>query len=269
MERSTPPDIRPHHRRTIERLAQAYRDDARFSALIIGGSVAKGYAREDSDVDFMLVATDQEYKHRVASGDLLVNRTDVSDYDGGYADGKVISESFLKDVGDRGNEPSRAAFVGAFPALSRLPDLERLLERIPVYPEADRDRRIKAFYCLAFMGNWLMNEATRHDNRYGITRAASQLSLFSSRLVLAHNRVLFPYHKWMLQAVDEATDKPPGFLEGVRALLDEPGVPTASALLQSVQGFRDWGVSDIEAYTWFMTEVEWSWMNGTIPMEDW
>lgn len=262
-------NIKPHHQRTIERLTEAYQNDPRFEALIIGGSVVKGYARDDSDVDFMLVATEEEYAHRVASRDLLIYRTDLSDYDGGYVDGKVVSKSFLKDVENRGNEPSRAAFLGAFFAYSQLPYLQPLLERIPVYPEADRNRRIKAFYCLAFMGNWLMNEATRYDNRYGITRAASQLSLFSSRLILAHNRILFPYHKWMLKSVEEAAEKPASFLERMQELLDKPSVDTAGQLFECVQNFKDWGVSDIEAYTWFMTEVEWSWMNGATPMEDW
>jgi len=27
--------------------------------------------------------------------------------------------------------------------------------------------------------------------------------------------------------------------------------------------------SDLEAYTWFMTDVEWSWMSEGTPMEDW
>ena len=40
-----------HHQRAIDRLADAYRDDPNFRALIIGGSIAKGCARPDSDVD--------------------------------------------------------------------------------------------------------------------------------------------------------------------------------------------------------------------------
>ena len=36
--------IRENHQRAIDRLADAYRDDPRFRALIIGGSVAKGCA---------------------------------------------------------------------------------------------------------------------------------------------------------------------------------------------------------------------------------
>ncbi|NNF40149.1 MAG: nucleotidyltransferase domain-containing protein, partial [Woeseiaceae bacterium] len=54
--------IRDHHQRAIDRLADAYRDDPRFRALIIGGSVAKGYAREDSDVDFLIVASDEVFE---------------------------------------------------------------------------------------------------------------------------------------------------------------------------------------------------------------
>ena len=76
-------EIQPHHRRAIDRLADAYRDDPRFSALIIGGSVAKGYARPDSDVDFLIVANDAEFLRCQADQDLFINRTDLCDYSGG------------------------------------------------------------------------------------------------------------------------------------------------------------------------------------------
>ena len=51
--------IHDHHHRAIERLTDAYCDDPEFRALIIGGSLAKGFAREDSDVDFLIIATGQ------------------------------------------------------------------------------------------------------------------------------------------------------------------------------------------------------------------
>ncbi len=56
--------IYPQHQRAIDRLSAAYSDDPRFLALIIGGSVAKGFARPDSDVDFMIVATDEVFERR-------------------------------------------------------------------------------------------------------------------------------------------------------------------------------------------------------------
>ena len=90
--------IRDHHQRAIDRLADAYRDDPRFRAVIIGGSVARGYARADSDVDFLIVATDEEFERRLAARDLFINRTDLCDYEGGFVDGKIIDLAFLEDL---------------------------------------------------------------------------------------------------------------------------------------------------------------------------
>ncbi len=268
MERGTV-TIRDHHQRAIDRLADAYRDDPRFIALIIGGSVAKGFARDDSDVDFLIVATDEAFERHLGAHDLLINRSDLTDYEGGYVDGKIINLAYLEDVAAKGNEPSRAAFEGAFAAFSRLPELDALLRRIPVYPEIGHADRVRAFYSMAFIQHWLMNEAERHGNRYTISRAASQLALFAGRLILAHNRRLFPYHKWLPRVLASVREKPEGLMACFDALLEEPSVESASALFELVRDYRDWGVSDLEAYTWFMKDVEWSWMSGTTPMEDW
>ena len=130
---------------------------------------AKGYARDDSDVDFLIVAADEELRRRRAARDLFINRQDLCDYDGGYVDGKIIDLASLNDVAERGNEPSRAAFEGAFVAYSHVSDLDALLHRIPVSPEAGHDERIKAFYSMAFLQHWLMHEAERHSNRYTLS----------------------------------------------------------------------------------------------------
>jgi len=261
--------IRNHHQRAIDRLTDAYRDDPCFRGLIIGGSVAKGYAREDSDVDFLIIATDDVFERRLAARDLFINRTDLCDYNGGSVDGKVINLAYLADVAKKGNEPSRAAFEGAFVAYSHLSNLDALLQRIPVYPEAGHDERIKAFYSMAFMQHWLIQEAQRHGNRYTLTRAASQLALFTGRLLLAHNRRLFPYHKWLPRVLESVPEKPADLMVCFNDLLDEPSSDHATALFERVRVFKDWGVSDLEAYTWFMTDVEWSWMSEGTPMEDW
>ncbi|MEL7450788.1 MAG: nucleotidyltransferase domain-containing protein [Pseudomonadota bacterium] len=261
-------EIRDHHQRAIDSLIRAYRDDPRFRALIIGGSVAKGWARDDSDVDFMIIASDEEFERRLATQDLFINRTDLCDYDGGYVDGKILNVGFLNDVAARGNEPSRAAFTGAFAAYSHVEGLDVLLRSIPVYPAEGHAERVRSFYRMAFIQHWLMHEAVRHDNRYTILRAASQLALFAGRLILAHNRILFPYHKWLSQALASATDKPENLESLLDALLASPGSATATAVFDALKEFHDWGVSDLEAYTWFMTDVEWSWRNGNTPLED-
>lgn len=261
--------IREHHQQAIDRLVDTYQDDPRFRALIIGGSVAKGFARDDSDVDFLIVATDDVFAECRSARDLFINRRDLCDYDGGYVDGKIVNFQFLQDLALKGNEPSRAAFEGAFCAFSHIPDLEVLIRRIPVYPEAGHEDRIKAFYSMAFIQHWLFHEAERHGNRYTLNRAVSQLTLYSGRLILAHNRKLFPYHKWFYRALESVPEKPVDFMMHFDALLDEPYGQHATELFESIRSYRDWGVSDIDVYTWFMTDVEWSWMSGQTPMEDW
>ena len=261
--------IRDHHQRAIDRLADTYRDDPEFRGLIIGGSVAKGCAREDSDVDFLIIATDDAFERRMAARDLFINRTDLTDYEHGFVDGKIVNLAYLENVAEKGNEPSRASFEGAFAAYSHIPDLDALLQRIHVYPEAGHDERVRAFYSMAFIQHWLFHEAERHGNRYTMTRAASQLALFAGRLILAHNRRLFPYHKWFLRALESVPDKPADMMKHFKGLLDAPSGEHATTLFESVRDFQDWGVSDLDAYTWFMTDVEWAWMADKTPMEDW
>ena len=166
------------------------------------------------------------------------------------------------------NLPAQRSRVPLSP-YSHVSGLGALLQRIPVYPEAGHDERIKAFYSMAFMQHWLLHEAERHDNRYTLTRAASQLALFTGRLLLAHNRRLFPYHKWLPRALESVPEKPSDLMVCFNDLLNEPSGDHATALFERVRGFKDWGVSDLEAYTWFMTDVEWSWMSERTPMEDW
>ena len=261
-------NIAARHQRAISRLVDAYEDDERFLALIIGGSVAKGCARPDSDVDFMIVADDEEFARRDAADDLFINRRDLCDYEGGFVDGKVIDLAYLRDVAACGNEPSRAAFRGVFTAFCHHREIEDILPAIPVYPERGHEQRIKAFYSMAFIQNWLMGEATRHDNPYTTLRAASQLALYAGRLILAHNRVLFPYHKWLTQALEEVPDKPAGFMASLAALNTAPSARTAEQLFDGLRRFQDWGVEDLEAYMWFLREVEWGWRSGKASLED-
>ncbi|MEM8893320.1 MAG: nucleotidyltransferase domain-containing protein [Bacteroidota bacterium] len=262
-------EIRPHHQRAIDNLTAEYEKDPRFQGIIIGGSVAKGCARPDSDIDFMIIATDEEFAMRQKTGDLFINRTDLTDYEGGFVDGKIIDMAYLNKVVQKGNEPTRAAFVGAFAAYDKLDNLDSIISSITHYPEASRMDKIKNFYSMAFIQHWLMGEAERHDNLYTRTRAASQLVLFSGRLILAYNRVFFPYHKWFYAFLGRCPEKPAALVDQMNALLSQPNLANADDLFQTIKGFKDWNIPDIDAFRWFMEDVEWAWMDGQASLEDW
>jgi hypothetical protein len=88
-------------------------------------------------------------------------------------------------------------------------------------------------------------------------------------LILAHNHSLFPYQKWLPRALESMPDRPAELMTCFNALVDEPSGKHAIELFERVRDFQDWGVSDLETYHWFMTDVEWGWMSGMTPMENW
>ncbi|MDE6620098.1 MAG: nucleotidyltransferase domain-containing protein, partial [Lachnospiraceae bacterium] len=57
-----------HHEESLERLKEYFAGREEVTAVIFGGSVAKGCERPDSDLDAMIVVTDEAYRRRVESG---------------------------------------------------------------------------------------------------------------------------------------------------------------------------------------------------------
>jgi predicted nucleotidyltransferase len=258
-----------HHQATIDRLTETFHDDPRYIALIIGGSVAKGLARPDSDVDFILVAAQEVMSKATRPDELFYFDQEIAAYDGGYVDGKIYDLPFLRELAEHGSEVARSAFIGAWVAFSRDDEIYELVKRIPVYSEAERDAKIKTFYGQLFIVNWFISEAEKRNNKYLLYHATSELVLYGSRLILAYNRILYPYHKWMLNAVSQAKDKPERFEERINELLENPCKETAQAFVDCINDFHDWGVSTDESVIHFMREREWNWRGRRTPLEDW
>jgi hypothetical protein len=258
----------PHHQQAIDRLAAELRDDPRYLAMIVGGSIAKGRERPDSDVDLVLVATDAEFARRREAGDIQYLNTEIAGWAGGYVEGKIIDWQFLLDAADHGSEPARAAFAGARIVYSHLPDLAALIARIPIYPEAERAGKMASFFSQVVTLNWFVPEAEKRADPYLLTWASSHLALYGGRLILAHNRILFPYHKWFMYELNRAPDKPADFMPRLEALLARPGRETAQAFRDCVVEFRDWGLTSRQAFARFIIENEWNWREGQPPLSD-
>lgn len=259
-----------HHQRVIDRLTAQFQADPDVLALIVTGSIARGWQKPDSDVDILLVVTDDDYQRRAATESCHYYTRDVCDYEGGYVDGKIVNMDFLREAADHGSEPARAAFVGAFAAFSRCAEVDDLLTRIPVYSEAERAAKLKAFYSQVLIFNGQVAEAEKRRDPYLLTHAASELALYSGRLILAHNRILYPYHKWFMHVLRNAPDQPADFMSRVDDLLQRPNAQTAQALTDCVGGFQDWGVTMGQAVVQFMYDSEWNWRNGgRTPLADW
>ena len=259
----------PHHQRTIERLIDRFKHDPNYLALIIGGSLVKGYGNESSDVDFVLIATDEEYARRLPARALTYYATDLCDYPGGYVDGKIVSVAFLEEVADRGSEPARAAFEKVIVAYSHLAQLGDLLQRITAYPEEGHRDRVRSFYAQLLAMQWYVGEAEKRDNKYLMMHVVSELVLFGGRLILAHNRMLYPYHKWFLRTLQDAPQQPNGLMALIGQVIHEPNKANADQLCEAILNFTTWETPPEGWPARFMEDTEWAWRRGSAAVADW
>jgi hypothetical protein len=259
----------PHHQRTINRLIDRFQGDSNYLALLIGGSLVKGYGNASSDVDFVLIATDEEYARRQLEHALTYYAVDLCDYPGGYVDGKIVNVAFLEEVADRGSEPARAAFEKVIVAYSHLPQLADLLRRITAYPEAGHAEKIRSFYAQLLAMQWYVGEAEKHNNPYLLMHAVADLVLFGGRLILAHNRMLYPYHKWFLRALQDAPQKPDDLMALIDQLLNKPNKANGDRLCEAILDFTAWDTPPGGWPTRFLEDTEWAWRTGNAAVGDW
>lgn len=258
----------PHHRRFIAEVSERFAADPAVEALLVGGSVAHGLARPDSDLDVMLVVAGEELARRTAAHEVTFADLDAGEYEGGYLDGKYISREFLAEVVERGSEPARWSFADAIVCFSRTPEIEELVRSAGTYPEAERDEKLRNFLGHAVLMTWLHGEAEKRDDRYLAAYASSRLVLYAGRAILAHNRVLYPSHKWFTAVLEQAPLRPPGLLEQIRALLDEPTPARAETLTAAVSDVVGIRLTIAEAASRFTEQTEWSWRNGRPPLDE-
>jgi predicted nucleotidyltransferase len=256
-------DVAPQHRRLIERATARFASEPDVVAVAVGGSVAHGYAEPDSDVDVLVVLDDAAARESATFADQA-----IADYPGGYLDGKFVDRAFLREVAARGSEPARWAFRDAFVTFTRDEAVPELLARAAEYPEEGREARLRTFVAYLLMHVWFMREADRRADPYLATYAASKVTLFAGRAVLAHNRMLYPFHKWFLRELERAPDKPPELLPSIRHVLAKPTGAHAQALADAVVGFTGVELDRREPSERFLHGTEWSWRRGCAAPED-
>ena len=66
-----------HHRKAIDKFVDLYKTDPTISAILLGGSVAHGFATAASDLDVMLIVADSEYQRRKDQNKLAFSLWDI------------------------------------------------------------------------------------------------------------------------------------------------------------------------------------------------
>lgn len=258
----------PHHRDSIENVTRHFAADPEVLALLLGGSLAHGFASPVSDVDVMIIVSDEGYADRLRAGRVHFFSRELCTYPEGYVDGKYLSQGFLARVQTSGSEPARFAFQDAQILISRLAGLDTCLQAITCYPATEKAERISRFYAQLEAWYWYAGEALKSGNRYLLNLSASKLVLFGGRLLLAHNERLYPYHKWFLRVLEGAPEKPVGVRDHIEALMAAPSRETLDQFYAAIKNYRNWEGLAANWPTQFMLDSEWNWQNGPTPIDD-
>jgi hypothetical protein len=183
-------------------------------------------------------------------------------------DGKYLGLGFLEQVRKKGSEPARFAFAGSRVLFSRVEGLAEEICRIAEYPTMEKSARIKRFYAQFEAWHWYCHESIRLKNDCLLGTSVSKFILFSGRLILAHNELLYPYHKWFLRVLEDAREKPEGLLDCIHQLNSMPVHENIEALYDNVRTFQPWTDEALSWPTQFMVDSELNWLEGKTPVDD-
>jgi hypothetical protein len=258
----------PHHHEAIDILAKTLKHDPDVRALIIGGSLAKGWGSENSDIDCYIVVTAERFAAQLQARQLSYFNNTICSYPGGYIDGKYVDEAWLRACAERGSEPARASFWHAWPAFSRILNLDALISQIPVYPSHKKEQNIRRFHAQFDAYGWYVDEGRKHHDLYLISHTINQLLFFGSRMILAHNEILYPYHKWLLKVLASAPHKPDGLLEVMRECLSTRAPEPVQRYRDMIENFTTWPAPDVNWPNTFMLDSEWNWLDREPPITD-
>ncbi len=260
-----------HHADTIDNVVRHFRANASVHALLLGGSLIHGFARPESDIDVAIIVSAGEFARRRSENRLTFFDRSLCTYPGGYVDGKYMDVDFLRRVAERGSEPARYAFDGVKVLFSRVDGLDALLAGIVRYPVDGKADRIARFAAQLVGWRWFFSEGAKKDNRYLQLLAVQKVVLFSCRIVLAANELLYPFHKWMLRVTLAAPRQPPAFAGSIDRLLAAPSFELIDAHVRATLAFAGLEHDVVDA-TWganFMRDTELKWMAETPAIDDW
>lgn len=226
----------PHHERALESLKAYFAKEPGVIAVIFGGSVAKGLERPDSDIDAMVIVTDERYEELKAQNQLAQVIFGYCDYEGGYFDIKYMTKGYLAAAADHGSEPTRNSFLKSRCLMTTDPEIPELVEKVQTFQKQEKNEKQLSFYAaLSLNAGYFWNFI--EEDPLLKARTVSDIAFFTLRLLLEDQEVLFPCAKSLLKTVEQLEHKPEGVLDCCRAFLENPCEQTREAFTRPVLEF--------------------------------
>ena len=253
-----------HHEESIERLGQYFQGRESVIAVVLDGSVVKGNARPDSDIDAIVVVTEEAYSRLANENRLAEVIHGHCTYPEGYFDIKYKTKRILTYAAERASEPTRSAYIGARVLWSKDAEIAPIVAKISAYPEGEVAGKIACFWAnLKLNADYFLN-CTGTDNAYMRAHLAQEIVYSVYRLILIENRVLFPCNRRLEGAVRACKKRPADILELGAAFLKDVSADTCAAFVDAFRAQTALDLSDdisancstyVKYYEdWWMTE---------------
>ena len=195
-----------HHIESIEKMKNYFAGKEEVIALIFGGSVAKGCEREDSDLDAMVVISDDNYAERISRNATAETINDLCTYEGGYIDVKYMTKQFLKDAAEKGSEPARNAFVKAQVLFTKDAEIADIVAKIPVFQENEKAEKMLSFYSDFWLNYYYFLKSCPVDG-YIKLHATNEVIYSIYRMILQQNNILFPSNRRLEEFVENISSE--------------------------------------------------------------
>ncbi len=196
-----------HHKESLENLKNYFLDKEEVIAVIFGGSVAKGCERPDSDLDAMIVISDEAYEKRRKTNQTAETIKGYCTYPDGYFDLKYMTKQFLADAAAKGSEPTRNAFVKSQVLFSKDPEILKLVSKIPVFQKQEKEEKMLSFYADFWLNYYYFLKSCPVDG-YMKLHAVNEVIYSIYRMILQEHEILFPSNRRLeefVQAISSDT----------------------------------------------------------------
>ncbi len=197
-----------HHEESIEKLKEYFCGTDGVIAIVLDGSIVKGNARPDSDIDAIIVVTEEKYCELEKENRLAEVIAGHCTYEGGYFDIKYKTKRILERAALYASEPTRNAYVKAKVVYSKDDGIQPLVDSIAAYPERERTEKVRCFNANLQLNRGYFLNCVEKSNAYMRAHLAQEIVYSVYRLILAENRVLFPCNRRLEETVQTCARRP-------------------------------------------------------------
>ena len=230
----------PHHIESAQKLKKYFEGQEGVIAVVLDGSTVKGNARPDSDIDAIIVVTEEKYAELAAQNRLAEVIPGHCTYEGGYFDIKYKTKAILRRAAEFASEPTRNAYVKAQVLCTTDAEIPALVAAIERYPEHTVADKIRCFCANLQLNRGYFLNIVPEDNSYMRAHLAQEIVYSVYRLILIENRALFPCNRRLEETVRACKKRPDDILELGKAFLQEITVERCEAFVQAF-----WKQSDL------------------------